>query len=213
MKKKSPPMPRTPFLLLLLLLLLPIVISACSSSRPEPERLGSGVGSSSADPAETRLDGALAIEPPAATSVHQSRLIAWRDMTAPTQIQLRKGERWRSPPSQLVQDLLLSCLEDGGAASAVIPASDAVNANYVVRGNIDLFEVQFERERGQLVIDIDLFLEQRTPRRVILSRRLTHSSPVTTLDEEQATEAFAQSTEHLCREALKLIAAGRTAAR
>lgn len=209
-------MRRTPFLPLrlpLLILLLSIVISACSSSRPEPERLDAGVGSSSTDGVETRLDGALAIEPPAATSVHQGRTIAWRDMTAPTQIQLREGERWRSPPSQLVQDLLLSCLEDGGAASAVIPAGDAVNADYVVRGNIDQFEVQFERERGQLVIDVDLFLEQRTPRRVILSRRLTHSSPVTALDEKQAAEAFAQSMEHLCREALRLIAAGRTTSR
>ena len=134
-------------------------------------------------------------------------------MAAPAQVQLRERERWRSPPSQLVQDLLLSCLEDGGAASAVALGGDAVNADYLLRGNIDQFEVQFEGPQGQLVIDVDLFLEQRTPRRVILSRRLTHSSPVATLDEKRATEAFARSTEHLCREALKLVAAGRTTAR
>jgi len=97
--------------------------------------------------------------------------------SGPVQLGLHEYERWASPPTDMMQDLLVASLRSSGQYRAISRVSTNVKGDYVVRGHlVALDEVDKPDLVGRFSFQLELFDPKTSS--VVWMDSYTHDEPV-----------------------------------
>lgn len=185
-----------------------VVLAGCAATPSEPERIYSLPELTVTPLPAAALDGTLSVQPLSSASIYADRRMAWRDLADPLRVRLLEKRLWSTPPPRLVQEQLIQCLEKARAARDVVPAGVPVPSDFILTGQIGVFDLRIEGESGKAVTQVDLLLAARNPRRLLWQKRFAYTAPLSAMTADAAVEAFAETMQSLCQDTLAALAAG-----
>ncbi len=183
-----------------LVLTIGALLAGCGGTVPESRIYVIDATYEAAEASGAPLNLTLQIPPFASTDVYSDRRIAWREVSEPFRIRLMDNNLWSSAPASLVQQELLQCLAQSGLYRNVVPSGIAVRVDHVLQGKVRRFDfVGEEASLKEFVLEVDLLLTGREPRRLIWQGDFSHDERLDNDDSTAAIEAVVAGFQELCR--------------
>jgi ABC-type uncharacterized transport system auxiliary subunit len=197
MMKRLDALARTPRALVMAMVLL---LVGCGGTVPEARIYVIDATYDAAEATGAPIAETLQIPPFASTDVYSDRRIAWREASEPFRVRLMDNDLWSSAPANLLQQELLQCLRRSGLYQNVVPSGVAVRIDQVLQGRVKRFGFTgVEASLKEFVMEVDLMLTGREPRRLIWQGGFRHDENLQGDDSAAAIEAVVAGFQELCR--------------
>lgn len=142
-----------------------------------------------ADPAWPAVAWQLSMTRPTASRMDDSARITVRP--TPNEVQVYKGSSWAKRPSEMLEDTVLSALEDSGKIAAVARQGSGIGGEYKLVLDIRRFESDYA---GQAVpaatIEVNAKLLHGQDAQVVLSRTFRRAQPAASIAVADVVAAF-----------------------
>ncbi len=191
-------MPSLPSVRSILPAALAFFVAGCSQPEAPPDqffRVAVDVPQASAP--EPTLRGILQVERPDADGLLAGRSIVYAASEAGAPFMEYSYEFWDKPPSLMIRDELVRCMEGGRMAERIVTEQARVDANYSLIGQL----VRFERIEGappRAVVETRLGLRDNFAGKLLLWRKYAVTTDATDDTMPATVAAFGAAISEVC---------------
>ena len=171
-----------------------LALTACSSvlGPKESPTIYAPTPDVKADPAWPAVSWQLGTARPNAPRILDGSRIAVRP--APGELQVYKGAVWASPPSEMLEDVVLHILEDGGKVGAAAREGSGINPDYRLLLDIRHFEADYlDGVSPSAVIEVNAKLVHVTDHAIAGNRTFRQVQPASGTGATLVADAFSQA--------------------
>lgn len=180
------------------LLLAAGLLGACSIL-PQSEPLDVYLLPAAQLPAQTqRVDWALRINSPSSNQLLDGTRIVV--LPEPERVNTYQGVRWSERTPQLLQARLLDAFHDDGRIRALSSDAQRLQADLELVSELRAFHSQYQGERPEALIQLDVRLVDARDQRILASRRFSATQPASDSSVPAVVAAFGQAGDRLSRE-------------
>jgi cholesterol transport system auxiliary component len=109
--------------------------------------------------------------------------------------------RWSDTPSLLIQNALISSLQEKALFTSLLPATSSAHADWVLESDLSAFYHRLSKKsNSEGFIDITYRLINVSTKLPIASKRFIVTVPAATNDAKGGVDALAQGTQELCEQ-------------
>lgn len=180
------------------LLLCASLLGACSIL-PQSEPLDVYLLPASPLPAQpAAVDWALRVASPSSNQLLDSTRI----LVLPTadRVNTYQGVRWSERPAQLLQARLLDAFHDDGRIRALSSDTQRLQADVELVSELRAFHSQYQGDRAEALIQLDVHLVDTHGQRILASRRFSARQPADDTSVSALVAAFGQAGDRLAAE-------------
>lgn len=180
------------------LLLAAALLGACSIL-PQSEPLDVYLLPASPLPAQPgAVDWALRVGSPSSNQLLDgTRIVVLPD---PGRVNTYQGVRWSERTPQLLRDRLLDAFHDDGRIRALSSDAQRLQADLELVSELRAFHSQYQGERPEALIQLDVRLVDARDQRILASRRFSSTRPASDASVPAVVAAFGQAGDQLSRE-------------
>ncbi|ERI52641.1 hypothetical protein N878_18200 [Pseudomonas sp. EGD-AK9] len=180
------------------LLLAAGLLGACSIL-PQSEPLDVYLLPAAQLPAQTqRVDWALRINSPSSNQLLDGTRIVV--LPEPERVNTYQGVRWSERTPQLLQARLLDAFHDDGRIRALSSDAQRLQADLELVSELRAFHSQYQGERPEALIQLDVRLVDARDQRILASRRFSATQPASDSSVPAVVAAFGQAGDRLAQE-------------
>ncbi len=143
------------------------------------------------------LAGTILVNRFSARGLTSGRQIVFRDQAHPFQLQRYHYLYWADVPAVMVQERLVQSLRQAGIADYVITPAERAKADWIVSGNLLLFEHHPYARPPAVVVELELGIVRADCREPVFLKAYSVREPASNNQIEQAIPAFERALARL----------------
>lgn len=175
-------------------------ITGCAGPEPPSEHFYRLRLVDAPSPAQTvSLLGGIEVERPVADGEIGNRAIVYVSADADSELHTFSYHFWAAPPANMLQNLLVRCLEDGRVADRVLKPEQRIEARYTLFSQVQHLELQTSSPR-RVLLALDVALRDDPHRQLLLSRSFRAEAAPADHTVGAAVDALNQALATVCRD-------------
>ena len=173
------------------------VVAGCVSGPPPQSAYYTLAPAVTATTRAKPLVGTILVNRLSARGLTGGRQIVFRDRAHPFQVQRYHYRYWADAPTVLIQDRLVQSLRQAGIADYVITPAERAKADWIVSGNLLMFEHHPYARPPVVVVELELGIVRSKCREPVFLKRYSVQEPAPNNQIEQAIPAFERALTRL----------------
>jgi cholesterol transport system auxiliary component len=172
-------------------ILMILMIGGCSMKSPHPIDIFTLKNNITLDKKHSSIfpDKVLKIALPQSTKEIKTNKILYTKTA--NQREAYAYSRWSDTPNHMIEQFLVTLLNQNKLFKAVLPASSIANSDFILESNIEDFYQIFDNEKQSFaVVKISFFLIDQKDKKVIAKHSIKNRVPASSLDAKGGVEAF-----------------------